>query len=180
MGTDFAARKAGSGVKRSDPRGGHTRLYWDLQDSNAWRALSFSSQCLWLAMRRQLGKSNNGNIDATVKTLAHHQFKSSATIAKCLRELQVAGFIQKTRQGGIASGGKICSLYRFTDEAVIRVKASDVAVSEKPTNEWQQWKTIREVKAAIDSAHENARRPTTSASTGHVESKVQEMRRSAS
>ncbi|HEX7381080.1 MAG TPA: hypothetical protein VF265_02890, partial [Nevskiaceae bacterium] len=47
---------------------------------------------------------NNGNIEATLGALKHAGITSSATLAKGLRALSVAGFIAKTRQGGVAWG----------------------------------------------------------------------------
>ncbi len=101
-----------------DLRGGHVRLYWELVDSVAWRALSWADRGLYIAMRRKLLATNNGNIEATLGTLRHAGVTSSASLAKGLRALMTAGFIAKTRQGGVAYGTKVCSLYRFTDEPV--------------------------------------------------------------
>lgn len=70
-----------------DPRGGHTRLYHEIQDSSAWRVLSWAEQGLWLAMRRKLGATNNGNIEATLGGsggLRHSGITSSASLAKGL------------------------------------------------------------------------------------------------
>jgi hypothetical protein len=90
----------------SDPRGGHVRLYWDLMDSPAWRALSHADVRVYLAMRRKLLATNNGNINATAAEFAHAGLKSRATIWAALVRLERLGFIAKTRQGGIANGGQ--------------------------------------------------------------------------
>ncbi|RYH63566.1 MAG: hypothetical protein EON54_07920, partial [Alcaligenaceae bacterium] len=95
-----------------DTRGGHSRVYWELQDSMAWRALAFSSVALYMAMRRKLQATNNGNIEATITTLRHAGFNVPATLAKALRELQAVGLISKTRQGGVAWGRTDCNLFR--------------------------------------------------------------------
>lgn len=140
-----------------DPRGGHVRIYWDLLDSTAWRALAYTSQSLYVAMRRQLKNTNNGNLGATLGHLKHYGWNSSATLAKALRELQVLGFIALTRQGGIAYGQKVCCLYRFTDEQVLEFPK--LAVKAMPaTNEWRKITTLGEAKAALASAHTEARR----------------------
>jgi hypothetical protein len=143
----------------ADPRGGHIRLYWELVDSVAWRALSWAERGLYLAMRRKLLGSNNGNIEATLATLRHAGITSSATLAKGLRALMTAGFIDKTRQGGVAYGAKVCSLYRFTDESM--ADFPKLGLKARPaTNEWRSFARIAEVRAAIRQAHEAARRPT--------------------
>lgn len=142
----------------ADPRGGHIRLYWGLVDSVAWRALSWAEKGLYLAMRRKLSGSNNGNIDATLGTLRHAGITSSASLAKGLRSLMTAGFIAKTRQGGVAYGAKVCSLYRFTDEGVFDFPKLDIRAT-LPTNDWRRFSKLGEVRAALKAAHEAARRP---------------------
>lgn len=140
-----------------DPRGGHIRLYWVLNDSVAWKALSLAERGLYIALRRKLHGSNNGNIEATLGTLKHEGIKSSATLAKGLRALMTTGVIDKTRQGGVAYGQRVCSLYRFTDEVVfefpkLRIKAMPA------TNEWKKFEKLAAVRAALKDAHAAAKR----------------------
>jgi hypothetical protein len=99
-----------------DHMGAHARLYDQIVNSHAWSALSFTARALYVQMRVKLKQTNNGNIEATAKTLSHSGFGSPSTLSKALRELQTVELIEKTRQGGIAAGGKLCSLYRFTDK----------------------------------------------------------------
>lgn len=99
----------------TDPNGAHVRIYHTLLDSPAWLALSDSSIKLYLAMRRKLTGTNNGNIEAVFSELKHRGFRSKTTMHKALRELEAVGLIAKTRQGGIAYMSRVCSLYRFTD-----------------------------------------------------------------
>jgi len=146
--------------KPPDPRGGHVRLYWDVLDSHAWRALAYSSQSVWTFMRRRLGGTNNGNISAALGTLKHHGISTSATLAKALRELQTVGLIAVTRPGGIAYGRQVCSLYRFTDEPVF--EHPKVGIKAQPaTNDWQRFAKLAEAEAAIKEAHANAKHPKT-------------------
>lgn len=168
----------------SDPRGGHIRLYWNLIDSPAWRALTHVDVRVYIAMRRRLGKINNGDIDATLTTMRQSGIKSGATLAKSLRSLETLGFIAKTRQGGIAHGGKLCSLFRFTDEATFDLpKANHKATP--PTNEWQSFTSIAHAQAVLREAHALARRPknnskpraaSRSASRGEAESRFSDSR----
>lgn len=157
--------------KPSDPRGGHVRLYWSLIDSLAWRALSYSSQSVYIAMRRRLQSTNNGNISAALGDMKHYGITAPVTLAKALRELQTVGLIAVTRQGGIAYGRQVCSLYRFTDEAVfdhpkIGVKACQA------TDDWKRYEKLAEVKSAIKQAHADAKRP-----PGKNASGIQKMKR---
>jgi len=145
-------------TKLKDPLGGHVRIYWTMLDSVAWHALSFSDQALYMAMRRKLLGSNNGNIEATLATLRHAGFTSPATLAKALRALQTMGFIAKTRQGGIASGSKLCCLYRFTDvDSFDHLKQGVKGVTQ--TNDWRQFQKLAHAKAVLKAAHLEARRP---------------------
>ena len=141
----------------TDPRGGHCRIYWEIIDSMAWKALDWSARGLYVEMRRKLQSTNNGNIEATLGTLRHAGFRSAATLSKGLRALQTVGLIAMTRQGGIAVGQKVCSLYRFTDEATFEhpklgVKASPAG------HEWRQFTTIAEARKALVLAHKAVKR----------------------
>lgn len=157
-----------------DPRGGHARLYWELLDSVAWRALSWADRGLYVAMRRKLQGSNNGNIEATLGMLRHAGFTSSATLSKCLRALATAGFIAKTRQGGVAYGQRVCSLYRFTDEPVF--DHPKLGIKALPaTHEWRAFKTLAEVRTVLATAHAEAKRPPAENTAG-----LQKMKRTRS
>ena len=118
----------------------------------AWRTLGTSSQALYVVMRRKLQGTNNGNISAALGDLKHYGIKSSATLAKGLRELQVLGFIAMTRQGGIAYGRQVCSLYRFTDEAVFQHPKLKIEAC-NATNDWQKFTTLADAKNALLQGH---------------------------
>lgn len=136
------------GKTPADPRGGHVRLYWTLLDSPAWRALSHADVRVYLAMRRKLGRTNNGDIDATLAKMTHAGISSSSTLATALHRLEALGFIEKTRQGGIAAGGKLCSLYRFTDEPTLDIAKAGVKAG-PATDDWRRFNTIAEARAAV-------------------------------
>ena len=146
--------------KFKDPRGGHVRIYWEVLDSHAWLALSWADQGLYMASRRKLQSFNNGNIEATLGTLRHHGITSSATLAKGLRALQAVGLLEMTRQGGVAAGGKVCSLYRFTDEPVLDHPKQGIKKM-AATNEWKRFRTHGEAEVAVKDAHFAALRPET-------------------
>lgn len=131
-----------------DPRGGHIRLYWEIVDSNAWRALSHADIRIYLALRRKLKGLNNGNINATLKELKHAGITSSSTLSIALQRLEILGFIAKTRQGGIAQGGKLCSLFRFTDVETFEFPKLCIKAM-KATNEWKKFKTLDEANSVV-------------------------------
>lgn len=157
--------------KKEDPRGGHVRLYWDLVDSMAWRCLSPTSKALYVAMRRDLKGTNNGNISATLGDLKHRGIRSSATLAKGLRELQSLGLIAMTRQGGVAWGKKTCSLYRFTDEESYDLPRLGITGS-KTTHEWKTFTTLAQANNALKQAHANAKRSKPREVDGERQNKV--------
>ena len=144
--------------KPSDPRGGHVRLYWSLLDSIAWRAIGYTSQSVYIVMRRRLQSTNNGNISAALGDMKHYGISTSATLAKALRELQAVGLIAVTRQVGIGYGRQVCSLYRFTDEAVYEHPKVGVK-AQQATNDWQRFTKLAEAEAEIKQAHANVKRP---------------------
>jgi hypothetical protein len=136
-----------------DPRGGHARLYWALLDSPAYLALGFPARALYVDLRRKLGQTNNGNIDATLSALKHRGWRSSTTLSKALKELVAVGLIAQTRQGGIASMSKMCSLYRFTDETVYehpKLGISKMAA----TYEYKRFTSLGEARAAVREARQ--------------------------
>lgn len=134
-----------------DPEGGHVRLYWKLLDTPAYLALSKTARALYVDLRRQLGQTNNGNIEATLTTLKHRGWRSSATLHSALKELLEAGLIAQTRQGGIAYLSKQCSLYRFTDVDVFDQPKIGVAAM-KATHDYRRFGSLGEAKAAVREA----------------------------
>jgi predicted transcriptional regulator len=131
-----------------DPRGGHARLYWSILDSPAWRTLTHADVRVYLALRRKLGRTNNGDINATLAEMKHAGIFSSSTLSAALHRLEALGFIEKTRQGGIAAGGKLCSLYRFTDESTFDIAKAGVRAG-PATDEWKRFANLAEARAAV-------------------------------
>lgn len=131
-----------------DPMGGHMRIYWGIVDSPAWRVLSHADVRVYLAMRRKLRSTNNGDINATLVEMRHSGISSSSTLSMALRHLEVLGFIAKTRQGGIAFGGKLCSLYRFTDQPTYEMPKLGLSAV-RATSDWQRFTTIAAARAEV-------------------------------
>jgi hypothetical protein len=136
-----------------DPRGGHARLYWALLDSPAYIALGWSARALYVDLRRTLGATNNGNISATLSTLKHRGWRSSATLNKALKELVAVGLIAQTRKGGIASMSKICSLYRFTDVEVYEQPKLEISAM-KATCDYRGFQSLTTARTAVREARE--------------------------
>jgi len=140
-----------------DPRGGHVRLYWALIDSPAWSSLSATDQRAYIALRRALGKTNNGDLSLPLSRAKHYRITSPATLAKALRALVAVGLIGVTRRGGCTRGGqRLPTLYRFTDEQTYAMPAKYVEAC-GATDEWKAVTSIAQGKALIRQAEATAR-----------------------
>jgi hypothetical protein len=139
-----------------DPRGGHVRLYNALIDSPAWNALSATDQRAYVALRRALGKTNNGDLSLPLSRARHYRITSPATLAKALRGLVAVGLIAVTRRGGCTRGGqRLPTLYRFTDEAVFEMRPKLIDAC-KATDDWKLIETIAQGKGLIREAEQYA------------------------
>jgi predicted transcriptional regulator len=112
------------------------------------RNLTHADVRVYLALWRKLGRTSNGDVNATLAELKHAGITSSSTLSAALHRLEALGFIEKTRQGGIAHGGKLCSLYRFTDEPTLDIAKAGVRAGQA-TNEWERFKNMAEARAAV-------------------------------
>ena len=140
-----------------DPRGGHVRLYFALIDSPAWSCLSATDQRAYVALRRSLGKSNNGDLSLPLSRARHYGITSPATLAKALRALVAVGLIAVTRRGGCTRGGqRLPTLYRFTDEQVFEMRPKLIDAC-KATNDWKAITSIAHGTTAIKHADQHAR-----------------------
>lgn len=134
-----------------DPNGQHARIYHGMLKGPAWIALSSSAIRLYVDMRLKLTSYNNGNIEAVFSELRHRGWKSKTTMHKTLRELEALGFIVRTRQGGIASMSRICSLYRFTDHDAIDSPKLGIKGC-KATHDYRQFDSVRAATAKVKEA----------------------------
>lgn len=134
-----------------DPNGTHARLYHETLKSPAWIALPSSAIRLYVDLRSKLNGGNNGNIEVVFNELRHRGWKSKTTLHKALRALQTLGFIALTRQGGIASMSKFCSLYRFTDLDTNKHPKQGVPAI-KATHDYRQFTTLGHARAALREA----------------------------
>jgi hypothetical protein len=94
---------------------------------------------------------NNGNLSATLGTLKHKGWVSSATLANALHGLQALGFIAKTRGGGVANGSTVCCLYRFTDLNVLEVPKLAIPAT-SATHDYLQFENLAQAKRALEQA----------------------------
>ncbi len=155
----------------SDSRGKHIRLYTDIFDSPAYRALSPHDVLAYLALRRELGATNNGDLSLPLSRAKHCGIKHHLTLARCLRALQAVGLIAITRKGGCQKNGqRLPTLFRFTDEETYENPRKFIAAS-KATNDWKQIANIAQGKHAIAQADAQALKPASHSETetlGHA------------
>lgn len=142
---------AGHAKPPRDPNGRHVRIYCTLLDSPAYRALAWSSRGLFVDLRASLTGTNNGNISATLGNLKHRGWKSPATLANALFELQALGFIAKTRGGGVERGSKVCSLYRFTDVDCFEFPKLGIP-HQKATHDYARFSSLAEAEKMLAEA----------------------------
>lgn len=100
-------------------------------DSSAFKSLPPLARALYVDLRRQHNGHNNGHIAAVMQGtgdrpgLAHYGWPAR-TVFKFLKMLLEHGLIERTRQGGIGAMSKTCTLYGFTDLAIIANKEKGV------------------------------------------------------
>lgn len=148
----------------------HVRIPLEVLQSPAFIALPASAVKLYLDMLSHLRGTNNGNINATLSELKHRGWRSSATLAKALRQLEAVGLIAKTRETlGVHRGSKLCNLYRFTDrDAYAQPKLH--LDGHKETRDYRKFTTLADAKKAVKTA---------SASTPKKKTTLQKLKRDA-
>lgn len=121
-----------------------------LVESPAYKALCWSARSLFWDLRSKFNGFNNGNIGASLTSLRSAGWTSSATLTKCLRELESVGLIEKTRKTvGVEKGSKMCNLYRFTDLPVNEFSKFGISAM-RETNEFLFIKTAKEAKERVE------------------------------
>lgn len=129
----------------------HVRIRLDVLDSPAWRVLPHSVKAFYIDLRAKLRSCNNGNINAVLGEMKHRGWGSSATVAKALRILERMGLIAKTRQGGIASMSRVCTLFRFTDLPTPEWPKLGIP-SYPATCDYKRFESVKEARAALREA----------------------------
>lgn len=130
-----------------DPQGRHIRVYVDLLNSPAYRALSYSARALFFDMRAGVGPSNNGDIDATLSKLKHRGWNNCRTVANALRELLSVGFLRQTRPGTWGVGKGTCALFGFTDLDIFEQK--NKVEARKASFDYRQYESVGHAEHAI-------------------------------
>ena len=104
-----------SGTRRKKLKGRSEQGSFLLIPHHILKSDEFGSLRSWAAkllieLAKEYKGSNNGDFSATFPTLKKRGWNSPGTLSTALAELQAAGWILKTRQGG----RNCCSLYAVT------------------------------------------------------------------
>ncbi len=139
-----------------DPRGPHLRLYAEVLDSHAWAVLSSSASIAYLALMRQKGSTNNGDLSLPITMARKYGIKSEATLAKALRELCAVGLLAVSRKGGSNKDGhRQVNLYRFTEYDTYENPSKHIEAC-KATHDWKRITTLGQGREAIRKGEELA------------------------
>jgi predicted transcriptional regulator len=139
-----------------DPRGHSLRIYDEVYDSPAFKSLSPYDVLAYLALLRELKKTNNGDLSLTLTRSEKCGINHHNTLARSLRALCAVGLIALTRKGGCAKGGrKLASLYRVTDVEAYEIPAKGLEYH-KATNDWKQVTSVADGVKRIEAYEEKA------------------------
>lgn len=152
-----------------DPRGHSLRVYSDLYDSPAFRALSPHDVLAYLALLRELKAYNNGDLSLTLTRSKTCGIKHHVTLARSLRALCAVGLVAITRKGGCVKGGqKLPTLYRVTDRECFEFPAKHLEAV-KETNEWKRITSVEQALKLIQTADEAVlKEPEENNNAGHA------------
>lgn len=132
-------------------------VYDDILRSSAWTSLPHFARSVCLAIAAQYRGSNNGDLDLTVRKAAEYGI-SHKELAAALPLLEVTGLVHRTRQGRLACGAKVCSLYELTFRPLDPSDKYDQPVSvQQPTkNTWAKWEKPNNWSIQVKQAKQRA------------------------
>jgi len=143
--------------KITDKRGHSLRIYDDIFDSPAFRALSPHDVLAYLALLRVLRGSNNGDLSLPLTRAKQCGINHHLTLARSLRALCAVGLVAVTRRGGCTRGGqRLPNLYRVTDWDCYEIPKFHLEAI-AATNDWKGIKTITQALERISAAEISAK-----------------------
>lgn len=135
-----------------DPRGHSVRVYSDIYDSPAFRALSPHDVLAYLALLRELKGYNNGDLSLPLTRSRKCGISHPKTLARSLRALCAVGLVAITRKGGSDKGGeRLPNLYRMTDRDCYSNPAKFLEAM-PASNEWKRVTSIEHAHMLIQEA----------------------------
>lgn len=100
-------------ARKKDRGSGFIMVFRVMLKDPKWQKLSSSSKITWIYLRTKINKSSD---DKREVTLAYSEMKNimgSQALSKSFKELAKAGFIEKTKKGGLFGG---VTKYKFIGE----------------------------------------------------------------
>lgn len=141
-----------------DERGHHIRVYSEVYDSPAYKALTPPDVMAYLALLRDLKGANNGDLSLTLTKAKERGISHHTTLARSLRALCAVGLIRLTRKGGSQRGGqRLPSLYAVTDVDVFEMHHKQVE-ARKADFSWRKVTTVEHGQSLIEQAEANAKK----------------------
>ena len=141
-----------------DPRGHSLRIYADLYDCQAFRALSPHDVLTYLALLRELKGYNNGDLSLPLTRAKACGISHHLTLARSLRALCAVGLVAVTRKGGCSKGGqRLPTLYRVTDRECYDIPAKQLE-ARPPTNEWKRIATVEAARQAMEATEASVKK----------------------
>ena len=148
-------------TKRSafkDPRGHHIRVYSEVYDSPAFKALTPPDVMAFLSLLRDLKSTNNGDLSLTLTKARERGISHHTTLARSLRALCAVGLICLTRKGGSQRGGqRLPSLYAVSDVDVYEMRHKQVE-ARKADFAWRKVTTVEHGRSLIEQAEANTKK----------------------
>jgi hypothetical protein len=141
-----------------DERGHHIRVYSEVYDSPAYKALTPPDVIAYLALLRDLKGTNNGDLSLTLTKAKERGISHHTTLARSLRALCAVGLICLTRKGGSQRGGqRLPSLYAVTDIDVYEMRHKQVE-ARKADFAWRKVTTVEHGRSLIEQAEANTKK----------------------
>lgn len=115
-------------------------LYDDLMQSESWRALPHFARGVFAGIAAQYRSANNGDLDFPASKAARYGISHKELVA-AVPLLEHVGLIVKTRQGQLAGGKKLCTLYALTCWPIDPSEKYDqpINLQQPASNAWARW-----------------------------------------
>jgi hypothetical protein len=105
------AKHNNTGRSKNDAK--HARLYQNIEQTEAWNALSGIAAKAWLSIGLMHNGSNNGQIAVSSRELGSRIGVHFSTAAKAIKELESKGFLRCTKASDFGRK-RLAAEYRLT------------------------------------------------------------------
>jgi hypothetical protein len=132
-------------------------VYDEVMRSQAWHAVPHFAKVLYLGIAAQFRGANNGDMDFPASKARLYDI-SQKELAAGIPLLEQAGLIERTRQGRLAGGKKLCSLYALTCWPIAASDKYDLplVVQRPASNAWARWAPPPEWSQVVRAAKHKA------------------------